>query len=216
MKLKTKLEENPVNLTNFFPAQTKSKIILSFPEKEVTILVGLQNSIDKSLYIKLENEAGIYQVESPSINIDTLTSKNFINSKPFLYNAEKITSLSITTKMKKRDIVFLDGNFKEENILLDTEMITNNLRELNSLETEQLIEVISDEQKKSLAKYIELKENTTELKIIDDLKSYQYLIINSPTLFPVPDLKLKEMILIYAQDIETIYFFPKEQFKLTI
>lgn len=215
-KLKTKFEENEANLTNFFPEQSKNKIILNFPDKEIIILAGLQNTIDKSLYIKFEDEKGIYQVESPLINIDALSSRNFINSRPFQFSFEKIHSINIVAQNKRRDIIFSNGSFKEGEVTLDLELVKKNLLDLKSLESDFLIETLSDEQRNALKKYLDQKENLVELKLADDSNSYQYSIINSPTLFPMADLKLKEMVLIYAHHTDAIYFFTKAQFQFSI
>lgn len=86
----------PINLASFSlntPLTTLS--LFTKLDDKLTVHFGIINPINSSTYIAIEGEKKIYEIKTPTFQMDSLNISDFIESRVFPYDLNELSSLSI-------------------------------------------------------------------------------------------------------------------------
>ncbi len=222
-KIKKSFPASQENLKNYSIAE--SKISLEFIDtlnKHTKIIFGIQNPIDKSIFLQLANNPEIYQVDALEIDIANLSFTDLVEKNLFSINKENLTALHIYRGQKKSDFLVVNVIKNPEEIKgwrisekenANEDKIFQFLEKIENLKPVTIIENATDIQRKKVEKLFQSPQwtITTEDK---NQNTISYTITNAFNDFPNLETKGESFILIKISNQESYYFFKKETLDL--
>lgn len=219
IKTKNVLDYTNSNLTNYSLINTPNRIILTNTNAKETIAIdlGLINTIDNSTYIKIEGKKGIYHVEAPISNFDSITIADLIEKKPFEFNKETLAQIKlINFKNKKLNLTATksaESWVDQENKPLDTIMVNDFIDDLSKLKSNKVIIQKSKEQEKALKNLQSKIEFQINVKLTNG-KELQYTVSDLTRSFPEISLNDEYHYLVKENTDETLHFVRSENLSI--
>lgn len=211
--------DDKINYTNFSLEKPLATLELTFKNNtQNTVYIGLLNTIDKSLYLKIKGKDGIYHVDSPDILFENLTIIDLIESQIFTLDLNNISKISLY-KGKKTGPTFFEI-YKKENIWysksdkeIDPNVLDNFIGDISTLKSSFILDKQTEVQKKSIANAKKNPEYTLE---IEDSKQnkVEYNISGLIKEMPSIDLKGEPYFIISSSINSTAYLVKKEFYNL--
>lgn len=218
-KIKKSLPADESNLENYSIINTSTSLeIINDLNKRTKILLGLQNSIDKSLFVRIENNPEIYQVDSFEVNLESLNLDDLIEKDLFSINKNDLTALQIYNGVKKNETLVVNIVKNPNEIkgwrLSDKEAASEDkvfqyLEKIGNLKPSAIVENANDPQRK---KAMALIQNPKWIITTEDSNKniITYTVTNTFNEFSNLETKGELYFMIKISNQESFYFFKKE------
>lgn len=209
--------DDKINNSNFSLEKPMATITLLFKDGHQNIIyIGLLNTIDNSLYLKIKNRQGIYHIEAPDFSFENATIAELIESQVFNLNVKSLSSINFINNKTKipTDFIFTNNewliNNKEP---ADVVKLQTFIQDLANLKASFVLDKFTDQQKSFLnnvKKNYDFKiaakdanQNLIEFQIGPMLKE-----------FPGIDLKGENYYLATHSINNNVYLLSKESYDL--
>lgn len=218
-KIKKTIPANQENLENYSLSNANASLeFINDLNKRTKITMGLQNPIDKSTFIWVENNPDIYQIDSFEIDVESLRLNDLIEKDLFAINRKNLTALHIYNGLKKNEtlIVNLIKNPNEikgwrmsDKEAASEEKIFQYIEKLENLKPVTIIENANDIQRNKMTT---LLQNPKWVITTEDSNqnTISYTITNFFNSFPNLETKGEAYFVIKISNQESYYFFKKE------
>lgn len=218
-KIKKSLPADQTNLENYSIANSQASLeFINDLNKRTKIILGLQNSIDKSLFVRIENNPEIYQVDTFEVDLESLNLDDLIEKDLFSINKNNLTALQIYNGPKKNETLLLNIVKNPDEIkgwrLSDKEAASEDkvfsyLEKIGNLKPSEIFENTNDIQRK---KATTLFQNPKWIITTEDSNKniITYTVTNTFNEFPGLETKGEQYFLLKISNQESLYFFKKE------
>ena len=218
-KIKKTLTADTNNLENYsLTANSTSLEFVNDLNKRTKILLGLQNSIDKSLFVRIENNPDIYQVDSFEVDLESLNLNDLIEKDLFSINKNDLTALQIYNGIKKNETLVVNvvknpneikGWRLSEKEAASEEKVFHYLEKIGDLKPSEIFENANDLQRKKASTLLQSPKWIITTEDINK-NTITYTITNTFNEFPGLETKGEAYFLIKISNQESFYFFKKE------
>ena len=183
------------------------------PNSPITVNVGLLNTIDNTIYLKVSAKNNIYQVEVPSVSLEDATILDLVESKIFSIDLESINSFQVSfhnksskeIKIHKKDSSWVNN----ADIPLPQDKVDEYFQDLSTIKSSFVLDSQTDLQKKYITN---LTRNPEIILTAKDNKAniITYKISSLVYNFPDIDLKNAPYFLVTISNNQTAYIVKKE------
>lgn len=209
--------DDKINNSNFSLEKPLATLTLLFKDGHQNIIyIGLLNTIDNSLYLKIKNRQGIYHIEAPDFSFENATIAELIESQVFSLSTKNISSFNIYNHRSNSlmEIQMVNNEWLINNKeIADTNKLQNYFQDLSNIKASFVLDKLT-EQQKSLTN--NLKKNSDYKIIVKDLNQNAIEFHVGPVIkeFPGVDLKGESFYLATHNANNNIYLISKESFDL--
>lgn len=222
-KVKKSLPADQTNLENYSIANSEVTIeFINDLDKRTKIILGLQNSIDKSLFVRLENNPEVYQIDSFEVDVANLNLNDLIEKDLFSINKINLTALQIYNGVKKNETLLVNIIKNPEEIkgwrLSDKEAASEDkifryLEDIGNLKPIHIVENANDLQRKKSSTLLQTPKWVISTE--DSNKNIiTYTITNTFNEFPGIETKGEVYFLVKISNLESFYLFKKESLEI--
>lgn len=180
--------------------------------------IGLNNTIDNSIYIKSNLVNGILHLDTPGVSLENATLLDLIESQIFNFDLDNLTHIKIFKAKKNSepifDIIKKDNNwFSKDEKHINNAKLDDFIEEISLLKSSYILDKQTDSQKRQISS---LKKNSEYILTVEDNKknTIEYQISGVFRDMPEVDLKSEPHFLITTNHNQTAYLIKKEFFTL--
>lgn len=209
--------DDKINNANFSLEKPLATLTLLFKDGHQNIVyIGLLNTIDNSLYLKIKNRQGIYHIEAPEFSFENATLAELIESQVFNLNLKNIASINFVNQKTntQTDIIHQNNEWLMNNKeIADETKLQSYIQELSSLKASFVLDKLTDQQKSIVAN---LKKNFNYKILVKDLtqNSIEFQIGPKITEFNGLDLKGESFYLASHNLNNNLYLLSIDSFNL--
>lgn len=209
--------DDKINNSNFSLEKPLATLTLLFKDGHQNIVyIGLLNTIDNSLYLKIKNRQGIYHIESPDFSFENATIAEFIESQVFNLNFKNISNVNFNNfkNNAQLDLQLANAEWLINNKdLADTNKLQTYFQDLSNLKASFVLDKLTDQQKSLVNN---LKKNAEYKMLVKDLNQNTIEFHIGPMIkeFAGIDLKGESFYLVTHNLNSNIYLLSKESYDL--
>lgn len=207
--------DDTLNRENFRVATGLSSIKLRTPQETIEVLFGLNNSVDRTSYIRIINQNTIFQIETLQLDFASIVLNDLININLFSFPKDSLAEVMINkgsqTKWPKIGIVKdPEGNWTNTySRKLNPEKVNDYIQRLSEIKFSHLI----DEREKDLEEKLEqiFRYPQFNLKFVTENKTVNAL-ISRAIVYDIPSLNVEKdrFVMIKFEDNPLLYLMPKK------
>jgi len=218
-KIKKSFPSDENNLENFsLKNSTTTLEFINELNKKTKVTLGLQNSIDKSLFVKIETLPDIYQVDSFDIDLSSLLLSDLIESNLFALNKQILSALQIYNGAKNTNTLVVNivknppeikGWRLSEKEQASEDKIFHFIEKLSNLKAHEVLEITNDTQRKKVSQLLQAPKWIVTLEDLNK-NIITYTVTSVFTEFPNYETKGESYFIVKISNQENFYLFKKE------
>lgn len=215
-------EKDPINVSNF---SLKTPILsVSFgesPGEIETIELGLVNPIDETLYIAVESQNAIFQVNSFEQKLEKLNLPDFIDTRIFNIDKDHIVQFSIYNRAIEagqklvhfeRDQATKKWQGKDRR-KLDQIKVNQFIDSVIGLRSQLILDQQSQQQVSAIEPYLKKPQYTIEI-ITKSGGSYDFIVSKPVSTIPGIKIEKRQNVLIYSNTNKRPFFINKSNINI--
>ncbi len=189
-------QNDPINIANYSLDSTSLQItLIDSNQKESTLKFGLINPLDNSTYVSLSDQDAIYHIDNITTTLNTLDLANFVNTRIFSFDPQKVSKITIYRGLKEdKKVNFLIEKkeinwFGQGDRRLNTEAVQQYLSQLTELKSSLILDEITEDLQKGIDEY--LTKPAFEM-IVETEAGAEYSFLLSGLVRKLPGIKLEK------------------------
>lgn len=218
--------DDKINNSNFSLEKPLATLTLLFKDGHQNIIyIGLLNTIDNSLYLKIKNRQGIYHIEAPDFSFENATISELIESQVFNLNLKNLSNIKFINNKTKIEIDL--SHIKNEWMInnkdvADSNKLQNYLQDLSNLKASFVLDKLTDQQKtqvNNLKKLIDYKiiasdisQNAIEFQIGPMIKEFNGVELKGESYYLATN-SISNNIYLFSKENYDLYNIKSDQFK---
>lgn len=219
IKIKKSFGMDENNLENFSLKNSSTTLeFINELNKKTKVTLGLQNSIDKSLFVIVDNLPNIYQVDSLEIDLTSLQLSDLIESNLYSINKQILSAFQIYNGAKNTNTLVVNivknppeikGWRLSEKEQASEDKIFHFIEQISNLKAHEVLELTNDAQRKKVS---QLLQSPKWIVTLEDLNKniITYTVTNIFTEFPNYETKGESYFIVKISNQENVYLFKKE------
>lgn len=211
----TKIYPNDsINRETFRLEKGLSSILLQSGEESLEIFFGLNNSVDRTSYIRLSGQNTIFQIESLNYDFATIELNDLINIRLFAFEPTELEEVMVNkgsqNKWHRVGIVksaegVWQNTYKKD---LDQSKVQDYLKNLTSIRFSHLIDIVSDDLKEKLETIFKYPSFNVSFKHKGQIVT---ALISRPLKYDIESLDIAKdrFVMIQFDNTPILYLMPK-------
>lgn len=207
--------DDPLNRETFRLNEGLSSLELSAGEEKQKLIFGLNNSVDKTSYIRLSGQSTIFQIEALNLDFANLVLNDLVNINLYPYAAKNLSEVYINkgsqTKWHRIGMLRAEENLWHNtyNKKLKQKKVEAYIKKLGNVRFSHLIDERAPDLEEKLGKIFRYPEFNIMFKYNNrKIRS----IISKPIRYDIPSLNIQkdQFVMIKFENNSLLYLMPKK------